>query len=117
MDKTGYKKVELGNSWNYKELGKGAEFKGVYLSKEENVGDNNSILYSFDVDGDVVNVWGSTLLDTRLKNVKYGEEVIIEYLGEEESQKRKGAKYHNFDVYHRPMPMQKVEVDESDFTL
>lgn len=119
MDKTGFKKVEIGNSWDYKNEGKGAEFKGVYLSKEEGVGENNSIVYSFqDESGNLINVWGTTLLDIRLKNVKMGEEVIIVYLGEEDSQKRKGKKYHNFDLYHKPMPFVKVEggLDESDFS-
>lgn len=109
FDKTGYKKAGIGNTWNYKELGKGAEFKGTYLYKEENVGENNSIVYTFEVEDDLISVWGSTLLDTRLKNVKVGEEVIIVYLGQEESQKRKGKTYHNFEVYHKEAPFKKIE--------
>lgn len=107
-----WKKVDVGNTWNYKELGKGAEFQGIYLSKEEHVGENDSNIYNFDVKGEVVSVWGNTLLDTRFKNLKFGEEVKIVYLGEEPSQKRKGKTYHNFDVYHREIPMSKVENEE-----
>lgn len=109
FDKTGFKKQEVGNTWNYKEEGKGAEFKGIYLSKEENVGENKSNIYNFQVDDEVMSVWGTTVLDTRFKNLKYGEEVIIEYLGEVPSPNRKDKTYHNFEVYHREVPFEKVE--------
>ena len=109
-----WKKVEMGNTWNYIEEGKGAEIIGVYISKEENVGENKSIIYTLEVNGETVSVWGSTVLDVRMKNIKAGEDVKIVYLGREPSQKRKDKTYHNFDVYHRPTPMSKVE--EPPFT-
>jgi len=109
-----WKKIIPGDAWNYKEEGKGAEFVGTYLSKEENVGENNSMLYAFETEEGVKNVWGSTLLDTRLKNIKFGEEVKIVYLGQEPSQKRKGKTYHNFEVYHREIPMEKVLDDTEE---
>lgn len=112
-----WKKVEVGSSWNYKELGKGAEFKGIYINKEEHVGENDSCVYSFEVDNDVMTIWGSTLLDIRFKNLKFGEEVKVVYLGEEPSQKRKGKTYHNFEVYHREIPMEKVEINPDDIPL
>ena|SRR3990167_9640723 len=111
FDKTGFKKQEIGNTWNYKEEGAGAEFKGTYLSKEEHVGENDSNLYNFDVAGEAISVWGTTVLDTRFKNLKPGEEVIIEYLGEVPSPNRKGKTYHSFEVYHREIPFTKVEDD------
>lgn len=104
-----WKKIEVGNTWAYKDLGKDAEFEGLYIGKEENVGENHSTVYSFEVKGDTISVWGSTLLDIRLKNIKQGEEVKIVYLGEEPSEKRKGKTYHNFEVYHREVPFEKVE--------
>lgn len=106
----GMKKVELNNTWNYKEEGKGATFKGTYVSKEDNVGENNSTVYSMENEqGEPVQIWGSTVLDTRFKNLKFGEEVGVEYLGEFPSPNRKGKTYHNFEVYHRERPMVKVE--------
>ena len=97
-----WKKVDVGNTWNYKEEGKDAEFIGVYLSKDEHIGENDSIVYNFKTaDGDVVGVWGSTVLDVRLKNLEVGEEVKIVYLGLEPSEKRKGKSFHNFSVWHR----------------
>lgn len=104
-----WKKVEVGNTWNFKEEGKGAEFSGIYLSKEEHVGSNDSNMYHFQVGNEVIGVWGNTLLDTRFKNLNFGEEVKIVYLGTEQSEKRKGSVYHNFEVYHRVLPMSKVE--------
>ena len=97
-----WKKIEVGNTWNYKEEGKDAEFVGVYVSKDEHVGENDSIVYNFKTaDGGIIGVWGSTVLDVRLKNLEVGEEVKIVYLGLEPSEKRKDKSYHNFEVYHR----------------
>jgi hypothetical protein len=108
-----WRKVEIGNTWNYKELGKGAKLVGVYTGKEEHVGENDSNVYSFEVEGgDVMSVWGTTLLDMRLKNIKEGEEVKIVYLGEEKSMKRTGKTYHNFEVYHRAVDFTEVDTNE-----
>ena len=105
----GFEKVEA-STWDYKEDGEGSETKGVYVGKEEGVGDYESVLYSIeDETGKVVGVWGNDVLKTRFKNIKVGEEVIIRYLGLKESQQRKGASYHNFEVFHRVVPMAKVE--------
>jgi hypothetical protein len=105
-----WKKIEIGNTWNYKEVGKGAEIQGLFVSKEEHVGENDSNIYNLEIaGGDVVSVWGSTLLDIRLKNVKVGEEVKIVYLGAEPSEKRKGKTYHNFEVYHRMPEFKEIE--------
>lgn len=109
-----WKKIEIGDSWNYKELGKGAEFIGVFVSKEEHVGENDSNLYTFELpDGTSQSIWGTTVLDTRLKNLKVGEETKIVYLGSIPSEKRKGKSFHNFDVYHRAPEYKKVEEEEN----
>jgi hypothetical protein len=115
-----WKEITPGNSWNYKEAFEeakqpkaGVEFVGTFLDKEEHVGENDSTVYNFETpDGDFMNVWGSTLLDLRLKNVKPGEEVKIIYLGAEASEKRKGKSYHNFRVFHRKPEFQEVENQE-----
>ena len=105
-----WKKVEVGDVWEFEEEG---TLVGVFVGKEEGVGENESILYEFELkDGSRVNVWGSTVLDTRLKNIVVGEEVKIVYMGMEKSKKRKNAEYKNFDVFHRLAPMKKVEDEE-----
>src|SRR3990167_9165592 len=93
-----WKKVEMGDTWNFE---KEPEMIGLFIGKEENVGENNSNLYTFEVDQKNVSVWGSTVLDTRMKNVKVGEEVKIVFLGLKDSPNRKGKQYKNFDVFHR----------------
>lgn len=109
-----WKKVEVGNTWNYKEEGAGAEFIGIYLSRDEHVGENDSTVYNFKTaEGEIIGVWGTTLLDIRLKNLQIGEEVKIVYLGLAQSEKRKGKSYHNFEVYHRmPEFVKKEDVED-----
>ena len=104
---TDWKKVEVGDVWEFEE---NDTLVGVFVGKEEGVGENDSMLYEFELkDGSRVNVWGSTILDTRLKNIIIGEEVKIVYLGREKSKKRKNTEYKNFDVFHRSSPMEKIE--------
>ena len=104
-----WKKVEIGNMWSYKEAKIGDEIIGVYIGKKENVGDNNSNVYTLDCNGEIKDVWGSTVLDIRMQHIKIGEEVKIVYLGQLESEKRKGKSYHNFDIFHREILLEKVK--------
>src|SRR3990167_1832931 len=102
-----WEKIEMSPSWNginedgsYK-LKENDELIGVYKGKEENIGENNSTIYNFRTEKGMIGVWGSTVLDTRFKNLEIGEEVKVIYLGVVPS-KTKGRKgYHNFDVFHR----------------
>lgn len=76
---------------------------GVFVEVRENIGENNSNIYVFEKkDGNRVGVWGSTVLDARLKNLVVGEEVGIEYLGKQKP-KSGGKEYHNYNIYRRPM--------------
>ena len=104
-----WKKVEVGNTWNYKEEGENAELIGTYIGKKEHVGENDSTVYTIDCLGEIKDVWGSTVLDIRMQAVKIGEDVKLVYLGQLPSEKRKGKTYHNFDVFHREKEMEKVE--------
>ena len=107
-----WKEVGLGVTWNYKEAKEGDSVEGVFAGKEENVGENNSMIYRIeDKDGNATNVWGSTVLDTRMKNVKEGEEVKIVYQGKKPSPTRKGQNYHDFKVWHREADITDEAVD------
>ena len=88
----------MGDTWNFDEA---PEMVGLYLGHEEGVGENDSNLYTFEVDQKNISVWGSTVLDIRLKNVKVGEEVKIVFNGMKDSPNRKGKQYKDFEVYHR----------------
>lgn len=110
MADDGWEKVGMSPIWDYKNKKKGDELIATYNFKEEGIGDNNSTLYTLELpDGSPISVWGSTLLETRFKNLKSGELVKIVYLGQEESPNRKGKYYHNFDVFHRAVTFTKVE--------
>lgn len=93
-----WKKIEMNPTWNFEE---DKEIVGTYVSMEENVGTNNSNIYSLKkADSSLIGIWGSTLLDHRFKNIQIGDEVKIVYLGKETSEKT-GREFNNFEVYTR----------------
>ena len=54
--------------------------EGIYRSHKENVGPNNSRMYDIELEnGEVVPVWGSTVLDSQMNGVKYGDRIKITY--------------------------------------
>ena len=107
-------KVE--NFWDYRKLGKGAEFEGVFKETRTNLGKNNSSLHIFeDTKGKEWGIWGNAILDTRFKNNVAGQVVGIRYLGKELSEKSNNA-YHNFNVYKQALEGEE-EVDISEIDL
>lgn len=85
--------------WEYKDEEDFIE--GALISSESNVGVNDSMLYSIEIsEGVIKNVWGSAILDSRMKLVKVGEKVKITYKGLGEA---KGG--------HKAPKIFKVEVD------
>ncbi len=107
-------------SWDFKELGKGAVIKGIYTAKKEHVGENDSTVYTLLVGEDMIDVWGSTLIDIRLSRTEIGEEIQITYLGTKDSLKRKGKQYHDFEVLHRKVAFEpvddKINIDDIDLS-
>lgn len=108
--KDDWEKLEMSPTWDYKN---NKQIIGVFKRMESGVGPNNSNIYYLETEDGVIGVWGTTLLDARLKNLNIGEEVKLVYLGEKPSPNRKGKNYHDFDIYHRVVPMTKVEDDAS----
>lgn len=103
-----WQKVEMesGDVWDFQN---DKEIEGVLISKEENVGPNESWMYRIQkADGTELGVWGNTVLDGRLKKIEVGEEIRLVYLGKLKSPKT-NREYHSFDVFHRAAPMKKVE--------
>lgn len=71
---------------------------GTLKLVEENVGPNKSKLYTLEKrEGELVKVWGSTILDQKLALVTPGTYTKIEYLGKVKPEK--GNEYKNFEVY------------------
>ena len=103
-----WKKIETNSTWDFREE---KEFVGFYVNAETEVGPNKSNLYNFKKEnGEVISVWGNTVLDTRFKNLVEGEEVKILYKGKVKNEKT-GREYHNFEVYHRKPEFKEVEDD------
>ena len=95
-----WKKVEIAEYWKPEKPNESIE--GLLIDIAPEVGPNNSRLYTLEKkDGVRTSIWGSTVLDTRMKNVSIGEEVKILYKGIGYSNTRKGATYKDFEVYHR----------------
>lgn len=109
-----WKKVEPGvNSETWKPEKEGDEIVGVLKDAQDEVGPNKSRVYTISTDDGTFSVWGSTVLDNRMKNVAIGEEVKIVYKGMAKSEKRKGAEYKDWDVFHR-MPEGLTDEDIED---
>jgi len=111
FEEKGMEKVEL-DVWDFE---KNKVLEGHFVGVEKEIGRHKSNLYSVRLeDGRVVQVWGSTILDTRLKNVEMGDEVAIIYHGKYVG--KSGSKYKNFEVYHgkpKPVSAKEREMDEA----
>ena len=91
-----WEKVETVPTWDFHEE---EEFIGTFVSAESEVGPNKSNLYTFrKEDGELMGVWGNTILDSRFKNLSVGEDVKIVYKGKTTSPKT-GRDYNNFEVF------------------
>ncbi len=103
-----WKKIEMSPTWEFQDEGIGATVQGVLTRVETEVGPNKSTLYTIEKeDGELISIWGSTVLDARLGNLAIGEEVLVKYLGMGKGQKGK-KDYYNFEVFHRPVQMKSV---------
>ena len=80
-----------GNFW--KPTKEGEFVEGLYISKEANVGTNQSNIYYIEKleNHEVIQLWGTTILDQRMTPVKIGQQVRITYKGLGE--KGKGGKH------------------------
>jgi len=75
--------------------------QGVLIEKESDVGDNNSMRYTIEniETHEQEMVWGSTVLDARMKTADLGIELVLWYQGKKPSTKRGGKDYHDWKVY------------------
>lgn len=80
----------------------GELIEGVLTNVQQDVGANESKLYTIESALGITNVWGSTVLDSRMAVVKVGDKVRITYQG---LGIKKGGK--------NPPKMFKVEIDRA----
>ncbi len=60
----------------------GAQVMGLYLEKKEDIGSNNSCIYLLQLaDGKKVNIWGTMVIDDRMKLVPIGYQVRFTFNG------------------------------------
>lgn len=74
-------KESTGNTWKPEE--KGDAIEGLLVDVEKGVGENNSTRYTIQETktGENFGVWGSAILDSRMKGIAVGMEVKITYQG------------------------------------
>jgi len=79
---------ELPNEWKPKSEGESIE--GVYLNMKPEVGVNKSNIYVIEtISGEILSVWGSTVLDDKMSYVKKGDTIRITYQGMEKDKYKK----------------------------
>ena len=93
---------EMNPTWNGKDnpLTEGDELVGILKGVEYEVGPNDSTMYTLEARDGVWGVWGSAILDTRLKNADTGDEIKIVYNGYKKSEKT-GREYKDYTVFKR----------------
>ena len=89
-----YQKIEP-NLWTYEKDGDFVE--GIVVAKEPNVGKNDAWIYSIETPEGIKNVWGCTILDSRMVFVKVGDKIKITFRGLGEAKSGRNAP-KKFDV-------------------
>ena len=113
---SGYKE-STGNFW--KPTKKGESVEGLLINKETDVGANKSIIYYIEKlsNNEVVQLWGTTILDHRMVPVKIGQQVLITYKGLGE--KGKGGKQapHLWKVEYKDVEAGDMEKAKDEFDV
>ena len=73
---------------------------GTLKAKVPDVGPNNSTVYIIEKDGVKLGIWGSSILDHRMRGVQPENEIMIVYLGKAIAPKSQ-REYHDFKVFTR----------------
>lgn len=93
-----YKEVNP-DYWTYNTDGDFIE--GILVHVQDNVGVNKSKLYSIETKDGIRNVWGATILDSRMLLIPVGSKIKITYKGMTAPQKGK-----------KPAKVFRVEIDK-----
>ncbi len=90
----------------------GPTVQGIYVSKKDGIGANNSTIYTLEVPTvGKVGVWGSSVLDAKMALVAIGDEVRINFLGTQKAKVAGRKPWRNFRVESAKPVTQMVEVD------
>jgi hypothetical protein len=109
-----FKEVAQPGIW--KPENEGDKIEGTLIRREADVGENHSNLYTIEQgNGEIVNVWGSVVLDSRMALVKVGSLIRITYKGLGERSGGKNApKLFSVEVDDGQDPA--VQVEKPSFT-
>lgn len=93
---------EVVESWDeiYTFTKKGDSITGVLQAKVPEVGPNESTVYVIEQNGIKFGIWGSAVLDKRMRSVQPQDEVMVIYLGEAIAPKS-NREYHDYKVLTR----------------
>lgn len=100
----GFTEVGGGEVWGSKDepLKPGDQIVGEYIGTQKDVGPNNSKMHSLRTpDGDRA-VWGSTVLDGRMEQVKLGDIVRITFTGLSAKLGKFGKPFKEYKVEVKP---------------
>jgi len=82
--------------WSFEK--EGDAIVGIYLSSQSEVGSNKSMVYNLEQpNGEMISIWGSTVLDSKFKLVKFGDDIRVVYLGEKKAE-RGNRTYKDFKI-------------------
>lgn len=88
----------------------GEAVQGLYIDKKDGLGANNSTIYTIEVPNvGKVGVWGSQVLDARMKQIVIGSEVRITFLGLQKAKVAGRKPWRNFRVEFAKPVTQMVE--------
>lgn len=79
---------------------KGDNIAGILQAKVPEVGPNESTVFVILKDGVKYGIWGSAVLDKRMRSVNPQDEVMVVYLGEAIAPKS-NREYHDYQVLTR----------------
>jgi hypothetical protein len=79
-------------------LKEGDSIQGIFKGVVPNYGSNNSNVWLLEISGEIVGVWGSTVIDEHMKDIVVDSEVGIEFGGMADSKNRPGKQYKKFLV-------------------
>jgi len=82
---------------------------GQFLGTKSDVGPNNSEMHNFrDDNGENIGVWGSAVLDNKMKDVPVGSRTKVEFLGKKENPKT-NREFKDYSVVFFPPETKGVE--------
>jgi hypothetical protein len=92
----------------------GDTISGVFIGKRVDIGEFGSNAYDIQTKGELLTVFGSKVLDDRMRLVEVGKEVKITFKGKKKGEGKGKKPYNDFDVFTKSADnvSDEKEVDE-----